>query len=301
MPALLGCGTVIFPTDDCLASERRKFRRQRRHVRATRLRIARLRRLLAHVGVLTTAQLESNGCAWPWLLAARVLREPNTLTAEEQTAGWKLLFDGRSLGGWHLYQQKGEPKTGWHVEQGVLICPKTNGRPNGSGGDLVTDTKFVDFEFSFEWRISPAGNSGVLYLFDESRAPGGPPMYRGDTGHSPLGFEYQVLDNENHPDGKRGPTHRAGALYDLNANDKAAPKPVGEWNESRIVLRGKHIEHWLNGVKSAEADLDSAAYREAFAKSKYHVVPKGGAPRICFGRRLESRRSCARHGPELIR
>ncbi len=197
---------------------------------------------------------------------------PNELTAEEKAAGWKLLFDGHSLSGWHLFQQKGDAHGGWKVEGDTIVCPKTNGRPNGSGGDLVTNDKFTDFEFAFEWKISPAGNSGVHYFFDESRPPG-KPLYAGDTGKSPVGFEYQVLDDENHPDGKRGPTHQAGALYDLFASPAKTLKPVGEWNESRIVVKGNHVEHWLNGGKSAECDLDSAAYRETLAKSKYHVVP----------------------------
>jgi len=203
---------------------------------------------------------------------------PNELSAEERAAGWKLLFDGHSLKGWHVWQQKGEPKSGWHVVDGTLVCPKTNGRPNGSGGDLTTDEKFVDFELVFEWRISSAGNSGVLYFIDENRTPTAQkaPMYRGDVGKSPVGFEYQILDDEKHPDGKRGGIHQAGALYDLIAVEKKTLKPVGEWNQGKIVVRGPHIEHWLNGAKSAECDLNSAAYREAFAKSKYHVLEAFG-------------------------
>ena len=202
--------------------------------------------------------------------------DQNTLTPDETAAGWKLLFDGRTLTGWHSYQQKEPPKMGWHAADGCLVNPKSNGRPNGSGGDLVTDAKYLDFEFRFEWRISPSGNSGVHYLIDETRPPT-KPLYSGDTGHSPVGFEYQVLDDERHPDGKRGPTHKAGALYDLFAAEQNKPKPVGEWNEGRIVVNGNHVEHWLNGTKSAECDLDSKAYREALAKSKYHVVPGFGA------------------------
>ena len=217
--------------------------------------------------------------------------EPNTLTSEETAAGWKLLFDGRSLTGWHVFQQQAPPKAGWHVADGALVNPKSNGRPNGSGGDLVTDAKFTDFEFRFEWRITPAGNSGIHYFVDEGRAPT-KPLYAGDTGKSPVGFEYQVLDDEKHPDGKRGPTHMAGALYDLFAAPQKTLKPVGEWNEGRIVVRGNHIEHWLNGAKSAECDLDSAAYREALAKSKYHVVPG-------FGVKIATPLALQDHGEEV--
>jgi len=226
------------------------------------------------------------------LLSTALAGEPNTLTAEEKAAGWTLLFDGRSLAGWHIFQQTGEPNAGWHVADGALICPKSNGRPNGSGGDLTTDAKFGDFEFAFEWRISPGGNSGVHYFIDESRPPSPKPMYKGDVGKSPVGFEYQVLDDEKHPDGQRGPTHRAGALYDMIAAEKTVLKPVGEWNEGRIVVRGNHIEHWLNGEKSAECDLDGAAYREAFAKSKYHVVPG-------FGTKAPTPLALQDHGEEV--
>ncbi len=219
--------------------------------------------------------LRSARCFAVLLLSSAVCfsAAPNSLNTEEKAAGWTLLFDGRTLTGWHVWQQKGEPRSGWHVADGALVCQKTNGRPNGGGGDLTTNGKFDDFEFTFEWRISPGGNSGVQYLVDENRPPGGPPMYRGDTGHSPVGLEYQVLDDENHPDGKRGPTHQAGALYDLFATEKKLLRPVGEWNEGRIVVRGQHIEHWLNGMKTVDCDLDSAIYRAAFAKSKYRVVP----------------------------
>ena len=217
--------------------------------------------------------------------------EANTLTAEESAAGWKLLFDGRSLAGWHIFQQSGELKGGWRVADGALVNPKSNGRPNGSGGDIVTDAKFTDFEFRFEWRISPAGNSGIHYFVDESRAPT-KPLYAGDTGHSPVGFEYQVLDDAKHPDGKRGPTHRAGALYDLFAAEQTTLKPVGEWNEGRITVRGNHVEHWLNGAKSAECDLGSAAYQEVLAKSKYHVVPG-------FGTKIATPLALQDHGEEV--
>src|SRR5690349_639303 len=97
--------------------------------------------------------------------------EPNTVSAEEKAAGWKLLFDGRTFTGWHLFQKGGNAHGGWKIEDGSLACPKSNGRPNGSGGDLVTDAKFTDFEFAFEWRIPVAGNSGVHYFFDENRPP----------------------------------------------------------------------------------------------------------------------------------
>ena len=217
---------------------------------------------------------------------------PNELSAEERAAGWKLLFDGHSLKGWHLWQHTGEPKSGWHVADGTLVCPKTNGRPNGSGGDLTTDEKFVDFEMVFEWRILAGGNSGVHYFIDETRAPTAP-MYRGDIGHSPVGFEYQILHDGKYPaDKQHGQTRQVGAIYDLFVTEKRTLKPVGDWNQSKIVVRGKHVEHWLNGAKSAECDLDSAAYRAAYAKSKYHVVE-------WFGTKAPTPLALQDHGEEV--
>jgi Domain of Unknown Function (DUF1080) len=165
--------------------------------------------------------------------------EPNTLAAEETVAAWKLLVDGRSLSGSHIIQQQGPPEAGWHVVDGALVNQKSDGRPNGSGGGLVTDAKFTDFEFRFEWSISPGGNSGIHYFVDEHRAPT-KPLYKGDTGKSPVGFEYQALDDEKYPGGKRGPTHMAGALYDLFAAPQMTLKPVvktGEAQECSVALR----------------------------------------------------------------
>jgi hypothetical protein len=202
--------------------------------------------------------------------------DPNTLTSAETAAGWKLLFDGRTMQGWHIFQQQGEPKGGWHVVDGCLVNPKSNGRPNGSGGDLVTNAKFLNFELRFSWRISSGGNSGVHYLFDESR-PFTVPLYKGDIGHSPVGFEYQVLDDGSSLYDKLDATHKAGALYQLFAIEPKTLHAVGAWNESRIIVHGNHIEHWLNDGKVAECELGSAAFRAALAKSKYHVIPGFGA------------------------
>jgi hypothetical protein len=218
--------------------------------------------------------------------------ETNSLTADEVAAGWKLLFDGHTLAGWHGFQKHAPPKKGWHVADGCIVNPKSNGRPNGSSGcDLVTDGKYLNFEFYFEWRMSPAGNSGVQYLVDELRPPTAP-LYRGDTGHSPVGFEYQLLDDKLHPDGKRGPTHKAGAIYDLFGAEKKTLHPVGEWNESRIIVNGNHVEHWLNGSKVAETDLGSDTLREAIAKSKFHVVPG-------FGTKIATPLCLQDHGEEV--
>jgi hypothetical protein len=198
----------------------------------------------------------------------------NQLTPEETQAGWKLLFDGKSLAGWRGYALAGAPDKGWSVADGCLRNAKTNGRPNGGGGDLVTVEQFENFDFRFEWRIAAGGNSGIKYFVVDRRATGGATMFVGDDGRSAVGFEYQMLDDERHPDAKNGPIRQSGSLYSLlPAGEAKRLKPVGEFNTSRILVQGNHVEHWLNGVKVVEYDLGSPAMNEAVAKSKYKDVP----------------------------
>src|SRR5207302_10256273 len=152
-----------------------------------------------------------------------------------------------------------------------------DGRPL-DGGDLMTVETFGDFELSWEWKVTPGANSGVKYNVSEelSQAQGGAmtpaAVAQGSIApnHSALGFEYQMLDDDHHPDGQL-PTHRAGALYDLVAPSGAKHlRPVGEWNQSRVVFRGNHGEHWLNGEKIVEFELGTARMDSALAASKYH-------------------------------
>lgn len=197
----------------------------------------------------------------------------NVLTPAEAAAGWTLLFDGRTLTGWHGLGVVGGAPGNWDVRDGAIhkvLVPKGAAAPDGQpldGTDLITDQTWGDFELSFDWKITPGGNSGVKYNVSEGLSMLEPPA------HAAIGFEYQVLDDDRHPDGKL-PTHRAGALYDLVAPNAAKHlSPVGEWNTSRIVFAGGHGEHWLNGAKVVEYDLGRPAMDSAFAKSKYHTMP----------------------------
>jgi hypothetical protein len=187
----------------------------------------------------------------------------NTLTDREKADGWKLLFDGMDSGGWRGYATNVFPK-GWIVEDG---CLKNVG--GAHGGDLVTKEQFTDFDLKFEWRISPGGNSGVKYLVKE-----------GTKGKAGVGFEYQVLDDEKNEDSKNGPDRQAGALYYLIAPNKSKKlKRVGEFNESEIVVRGQHVEHWLNGAKIVECELGSPEMKDAIAKSKFSKITWFGQKR----------------------
>jgi hypothetical protein len=174
----------------------------------------------------------------------------NTLTADEKAAGWTLLFDGASLQGWRPYA--GKPAGGWEVKDGTL-----HAIAKVKGVELITEKKYADFEFSWEWKLPPAGNNGVKYFVTEAR-PGAP------------GHEYQMLDDVGHPDGKIGPHRQTAAFYDVlpPAADKPM-KPVGEWNTSRIVVKGNRVEHWLNGKNVLTYELGSDAVKAGLAKSKF--------------------------------
>jgi hypothetical protein len=186
--------------------------------------------------------------------------KPNTLSSAEKKAGWKLLFDGKTTAGWRGFKRQDFPKDKWTVEEGCL--KHLAKAPNSASGsvDIITVEQFDDFDFQFEWRISPGGNSGVKYLVTEER-------------EGPVAHEYQVLDDERHPDAGIGAHRRVAAFYDvLPPNSNKVLRPVGEFNLSRILVEGNHVEHWLNGAKVLEYELDSEAIKAAIAKSKFKNV-----------------------------
>lgn len=184
----------------------------------------------------------------------------NQISKAEKSAGWELLFDGKSLDGWRVYRQKkGEQPPGWAIENGTLRSV-----PKVKGSNLVTERKFNDFEFSFDWKIAPKGNNGIKYFVTEDR-PAAP------------GHEYQIIDDTGHPDGKLGPKRQTGSFYDVLP--PAADKPLrapGEWNTSKIVVRGKRVEHWLNGKNVLTYELDSPEVKAGLASSKFNKYPDFG-------------------------
>ena len=194
---------------------------------------------------------------------------PNTLTAAERAAGWRLLFDGTSLRGWRGLGRDTVPTAHWTVEDGAIkkiasgqVPVQADGQPVG-GGDLMTEATFGDFELTWEWRLSPGGNSGVKYNVSERLSTSVAPP------NAAKGFEYQMIDDDRHPDGRLA-THRTADLYDLVAADgRKRVRPAGGWNRSRLVFRGTHGEHWLNGAKVVEYDLGTPRMRAALAASKY--------------------------------
>jgi hypothetical protein len=200
-------------------------------------------------------------------------KEPqNILTAAEKQAGWRLLFDGLSPKGWHGYKKDAFPE-GWQVSDGCLVRV-------APAGDIITDDEFQDFELSIEWRVSPGGNSGIMYRVTEDH---GAPWETGP--------EYQILDNAEHADGKN-PLTSAASCYALYAPPKDVTVPVGLFNQTRIVLQGNHVEHWINGVKVAEYELGSPEWKKLVAESKFGQMPD-------YGRRPKGKIDLQDHGDKV--
>lgn len=215
--------------------------------------------------------------------AADAEQPPNTLSPPEKEAGWRLLFDGKTTKGWRGYNMEKMPP-GWEVIDGALVRVSggAGGKGAGGGDDIITVDQFENFDLRLEWKLVSGGNSGILY-----RCPEGART----AWH--VAPEMQVLDNTRNVG--RKPSQLAGALYDLYAPAKDVTRPVGEWNEARVVANGNHVEHWLNGVKLLEYELGSDDWQKRVAGSKFKSMPKFAKSRkghICLQdhtRRLEYR------------
>jgi len=189
---------------------------------------------------------------------------PNTLTDEEKNNGWKLLFDGKTAKGWRSAKTMKFPEKGWEIKNGVITVQGAEGAEAGNGGDIVTQDQYKAFDVSFEFKLTPGANSGMKYFvtLDEK------------TSGSAIGLEYQVLDDELHPDAKLGRdgNRTLASLYDLITSGKQTRflRPVGQWNNGRIVAYpDKRVEHFLNGVKVLEYVRGSKEFRDLVAMSKY--------------------------------
>ncbi|MBC7927467.1 MAG: DUF1080 domain-containing protein [Bryobacteraceae bacterium] len=228
------------------------------------------------------------------LLASLACSAENTLTPEEKRAGWQLLFDGTSLKGWKDPAQKNVPNRAWVVDNGTLKTV-TSGEGKKFSEDLIHERQFKDFNLRFDWKLLPGGNTGLKYriqreiFMDEQKA--GPGRFEEMMGRETaqhvsdrtkysggqaqvytVGFEFQLLDDEGHPDGKRNASHRTGALYSFIPAAKTAANPPGQWNSSELVVKGDHFEHWLNGDKVLEGSLRDPAVK-AGAEKRWAPAP----------------------------
>jgi hypothetical protein len=201
---------------------------------------------------------------------------PNTLTDWERSQGWKLLWDGTSTEGWRGAKLDGFPQKGWRIAEGTLVVEPSGGGEARHGGDIITNEEFSDFELQVDFSITEGANSGIKYFVD-------PDLLKGEG--SAIGLEFQILDDDRHPDAKMGVAgnRTMGSLYDLitaaNLNEPNRSKRVnlpGSWNRARIVVRGRHVEHWLNDFKVVEYERGTQMFRALVAYSKYAQWPKFG-------------------------
>lgn len=195
----------------------------------------------------------------------------NRLTIDEVKNGWQLLWDGQTTNGWRGAKLDAFPETGWQIENGVLSVLASNGAESAAGGDIVTTELYGDFELKVDFKLTEGANSGIKYYVntDLNKGPG-----------SSIGLEYQILDDERHPDAKLGNhegSRTVASLYDLIQADPGKPiHPIGEWNSAYIISKNNHVEHWLNDVKVLEYERKSPEYRKLVSESKYVEWPKFG-------------------------
>jgi hypothetical protein len=211
----------------------------------------------------------------------------NTLTEYEKTMGWRLLFNGQNSEGWRGAKKETFPESGWNVTDGILTISKTDGSESQNAGDIVTTEKFSAFDLAFDFKLTEGANSGLKYFVTLSEESKG----------SAIGLEYQILDDEKHPDAKMGiaGNRTLASLYDLIKADKQPRfmKPIGEWNKGRVVVYpDNRVEHYLNGVKVVEYVRGSKEYRDLVANSKYKIWEN-------FGEAAEGHILLQDHGDEV--
>ena len=198
-------------------------------------------------------------------LAASAFAADNALTSVEKKAGWQLLFDGHTFNHWRDPAKETPPGDSWAIENGTLMT-----RPNPHiEEDLISARAYGDFELQFDWRVSEGANTGLKYRLQKTafldpdspepfeakvqQALRQPALLRDDlpSGRKgqeyTIGFELQLIDDLRHPDAKKDNTRVTGALYSMIAPVSHPAHPAGEWNHSRLVLKGRHFEHWING------------------------------------------------------
>ena len=197
--------------------------------------------------VASTITLLGAACGTP---TQRSRPDAITPTDSLRRNGFLQLFDGRTLTGWHTYQQSPGVTSGWTVDGGAI-------RTDGNARDLVSDQQYSSFELDLEWKVAPGANSGIFYWANEGTGE----IYE----NAP---EMQVLDNLGHPDGK-SPLTAAGSLYGLSPAPLTAVKPVGEWNQVRIIVHGSKVQQWLNGVRVVDVNFDSREMKDKIAASKF--------------------------------
>ncbi|MEX0844884.1 MAG: DUF1080 domain-containing protein [Balneolaceae bacterium] len=198
----------------------------------------------------------------------------NKLTFSQQDWGWELLYDGQSAEKWRGARSDTFPHspegTGWDVNEGVIKIHESGGKESADAGDIVTKELFSDFELWVDFKITPGANSGIKYFVDAD-------LNKGEG--SSIGLEYQILDDERHPDANLGNhegSRTLASLYDLIKAENKKTNPIGEWNHARIISEGNHVEHWLNGRLVLEYERNTPEFQQLVDNSKYKVWPGFG-------------------------
>ncbi len=197
---------------------------------------------------------------------------PNTLSVEEARDGWQLLWNGKNTEGWRGAKLQAFPEKGWRIEDGLLKVEPGDGGESTNGGDIVTLRKYRNFILKVDFKITEGANSGVKYFVD-------PDLNKGEG--SAIGCEFQILDDERHPDAKLGVmgNRRLGSLYDLIPAPDNKPYHPGEFNTAMIIVEDNHVEHWLNGTKLLEYDRNNDLWKALVNYSKYRDWPNFGNAR----------------------
>lgn len=189
-------------------------------------------------------------------------QKDNTLSKKEKKAGWKLLFDGNTLNGWRAFKNK--ETNAWSVNNGTFYCKGNSTDKSDLRADMITTQQYENFELSIDWKISPQGNSGVMYLVSEDQNA----AYK-------TGPEYQMIDDIGFP-GKLEDWQKTGANYAMNNAPEAVTKPVGQWNNTKIVVNRGHVEHWLNGKKIVDYQMWTDEWKKHKAEGKWKDTPSYG-------------------------
>lgn len=195
--------------------------------------------------------------------AACTSNKDNSISRSESNDGWQLLWDGETTAGWHSARGDAFPESGWHIADGELVVEGSDGSEATNGGDIITDKKYSNFILCVDFKITPGANSGIKYFVN--------PEVNNPAVGSSIGCEFQILDDELHPDAKLGVkgNRTLGSLYDLIPAPQDKPYRPGEFNTAKVVVMGNHVEHWLNDVKIVEYERNNQMWNALVAYSKY--------------------------------
>ena len=207
----------------------------------------------------------------PVLMMTIALGVMNMASPRDDSGPWRSLFDGKTTTGWRGFRAKQMPD-GWKVVDGALTRV-------AEAGDIVSTDEFGDFELTIDWKIAKGANSGIFYRVVENDE---------DESMWMVAPEYQLIDDKGYPE-KLKDTQHTGANYDLQPPARDVSKPAGEWNTTRIVAKGNHVEHWLNGVKLVEYEIGSPQWEQLVAKSKFKDHPR-------YARAMKGRIGIQDHG-----